>query len=235
MIRQANLYNKGFEHKGGTDFGVDASGQKAQGYQHHDGLWFEGGEEHNGRGKQETDRVIATFTDIFEKFASNLKFHFDPDRVLELGCGSGLMAQIMRERRMEVITADANPVARDHSPYLGEDHFWVRTDQPLDFVDEDGSRVYFDAVVSLEHFEHVPEDTFDTLMENICEHTLPGAALIFTAAQWKYAGDQEHIHCNVKNYDEWKEYLEKFGFEIKEHKFSINRCGDTIEIFAERI
>jgi|7_EtaG_2_1085326.scaffolds.fasta_scaffold09332_3 2-polyprenyl-3-methyl-5-hydroxy-6-metoxy-1,4-benzoquinol methylase len=229
----------GFSVVEGTDFGVDEDNKKAMGYQHHDALWW-GGVDKVEASRPKTmdfDQTMNWFKSMFAYVARQTLDVYNPDSLLELGCGSGLMSRIFKRYKpdMVVATVDANQVVKEKSPYVGENHFLARSDKKLDITDEDGKRKFFDVVISLEHFEHIPPETCDTMMENIRDHTQPGAHLIFTAAEWEYEDDQNHIHCNAQTEEYWQDYVVKFGFEVIENPFTIGRAGDTWEVFARRV
>ena len=239
-IKQVNENNTiGFIHKPGTDIGLDENGNVAPGYQHHDALWWNGDTtvEAQRPATLELHSTVGYFHNLFARMAYNLLTTFKPASVLDLGCGSGMLCSKMRQLNSNVLTAtvDANQLVKEKSPYINDNHFTARTDKELDFRDENGKRLKFDMVVSLEHFEHVAEETFDTLMDNIVRHTHKGSILVFTAASWAYdVEEQKHVHCHLKSTEEWIEYVQSYGFEIIEPPFALNRAGDTAEIFARR-
>jgi len=237
QINDANTF--GFEHKSDTDFGVDESGATALGYQHHDALWWNESDIVETHRPETLDlgHTVQHFHGLFSKIAFNVVNAFDPETMLDLGCGSGLLAQYIRKfnRAITTVTVDANRLVGEKSPYIDHNHFTARTDQNLDFRDEQNNKMTFDVVISLEHFEHVPPETFDILMDNIVEHTHAGSYLIFTAALWEYdEEDQKHVHCHIKSEEEWIKYVESYGFEILPMPFRLERAGDTVEILARR-
>ena len=240
-IKQLNENNNtGFEHKTGTDIGLDEDGNVALGYQHHDALWWNGTTtvEAKRPASLELHATVEYFHNLFGRIAYNLLTTFKPVSVLDLGCGSGMLCSKMRQLNSNVLTTtvDANQLVKEKSPYINENHFTARTDKKLDFRNENNHRLKFDMVVSLEHFEHVSEETFDTLMENIVEHTRKGSILVFTAASWAYdIEEQEHVHCHIKSTEEWVKYVQSYGFEILDPPFALNRAGDTAEIFTRRM
>ena len=182
-------------------------------------------------------KIISSLAGILIRVAENLVSTYNPITVLDLGCGNGILEWALREFSPNItsVSVDANRIVKEKSPYINENHFLGRTDQVLDFCYENGEKVKFDVVISLEHFEHVSEESFDTLMENVVAHTVTGSRLIFTAAGWAYENEeQKHVHCNCKSLKEWKKYISRFGFKSYEPEFLLNRAGDTVEVFAVR-
>jgi len=236
-ILQQNKDNvTGFFQKKDTDFGVDENNETALGYQHHDGLWWEGETQVlTDRPAMDFEQTINFFKSCFSHISTNVANLYAPKKVLEFGSGSGMLSEMFRQREITTVTVDANQVVKDKSPHIDENHFWARTDKPLEFTDEEGEKVFFDVVISLEHFEHIPVETCDVMLENIQNHTKPGAHLIFTAAAWEYGGEQHHVHCNVQTKAYWEQYISRFGFEVLNPPFALGRAGDTWEIFARRV
>ena len=240
-IKQINENNKvGFLHKPDTDFGLDENGQTAQGYQHHDALWWNGPNTVKTKRPKtlELNSTVKHFHNLFLGISFNLINIYKPSCVLDLGGGSGLLCNQLRycDPRITTVTVDANQLVKEKSPYIDENHFTGRTDKKLDFRDENDKKVIFDLVVSLEHFEHISEETFDTLMENIVDHTQKGSNLIFTASSWEYEEeDQKHVHCHIKSKEEWIKYINSYGFRVMPIPFALNRAGNTVEIFATRV
>ncbi len=237
-IYQKNINNNfGFKRISEKDIGCDENGNIAYGYQHHDALWWENSpiKRNEATTTLTMQEAISSFDYIFEKLTYNIHTYIKPKNILDLGCGNGQLTQKLRKYGIITATVDANKDTI-HSPYIDENHFIGRTDKELIFVDENNKQIKFDLVISLEHFEHVSEETFDTLMQNISNHTHENSYLIFTAANWKYdTEDKKHIHCNLKDKNEWIKYIEKFKFQNIEKLFNIDRGGNSHEIFAKKL
>tara|TARA_R110000744_G_scaffold133833_2_gene242441 strand:- start:16474 stop:17205 length:732 start_codon:yes stop_codon:yes gene_type:complete len=238
-VRQLNLDNNfGFQRVEGQDIGVDKHGNLAQGYQHHDALWWKNNDLHLSKDKTvahlDLDGTVDYFDKTFRNLSANIMKYIAPKTVLDLGCGCGQLTSMLRAHGVNTVTVDANKDTIN-SPYIDENHFIARTDKPLSFVDENNNSVIFDLVISLEHFEHIPQDTMDRLITNVSKHTKNGSYFIFTAAGWAYDSDKSHIHCNVQSEASWKEYVTKYKFEIIQNLFPIGRGDNTAEIFSRSL
>lgn len=233
-VLQLNKINKGF-YSDGEDGGVDEQGGKAMGFQGHDALWWPCSEEYLDPAiyyssiTKDPQGMLDQFDRCFSDLSKNILSTYNPKSLLELGCGSGHLYSKFKDKVETIVTVDANEVASKNSPYLKEadNHFWARTDHTLDFIYEDGETVFFDVVVSLEHFEHV--EHVNTFLENISKHTKEGSIIIFTTSQWKYTGAKDHIHCCILSEKEWDEKLKEIGFEEINCPFSINRVVNTAQ------
>jgi cyclopropane fatty-acyl-phospholipid synthase-like methyltransferase len=130
--------------------------------------------------------------------------------ILDIGSGAGSLAFFWRKHfpSLEVFTLDGNPKTLD-SPFIDKErHFVVRTDEEYKIVNENNEIVKFDLITSFEHLEHIQEKTFRQFLKNILNHSHEKTLFISTAADWEYKEeDKAHIHCNVKNAQEWKSYL----------------------------
>jgi len=190
-IYQLNKKNKGIEVK-----------EKVPGYQHHDGLWFQ-------KDKHETYSALATY--LYENFIKK----YNCKKVLELGSGAGSLAYFLRQLdpSLIVVTTDGNKKTYK-SPYIkSNNHFIVRTDNDLEFIDKDKNRIIFDFIISFEHFEHIQHEQFSVLIDNIKKHMNEKTLCFCSAATWGGPGIYEP-HCNVKTLNEWRNYLTSQGFEM---------------------
>lgn len=234
-VLQNNTNNTfGFSRYGETQDGVDEKGLLAQGYQWGDAMHWDKSVQHQGEARNDT--LLSHFDKLYADLAQNIINHLNPKSVLDLGCGAGQLTHILRtlDRNILTVTVDANQETRS-SPYVDQNHFVARTDKDLDFTDEKGNVICFDVIISLEHFEHIPPETFETFMANISKHSSSGSTLLFTAAQWEYKElDRKHVHCNVRCGACWQKYCTTHHFFPKEAPFRIERCIDTIELFTER-
>ena len=229
-IYQENLSNcSGFFRKGEADLGVDEDGNLANGYQHHDALWWDGRNYIETRRPESMDFVqtMNFFNSCFGNLANNIVTYLRPKFILELGSGSGLLCSKLRGADSNIVTVsvDANrDVSR--SPYIDQNHFCARTDRLLGFRDENKRRIIFDVVISLDHIEHISPEGIGYFMENIKTHTKHGSKLIFSSVDWKYPeGEHSHIHCNAKPKAWWVDLIGAFGFSEYFSPFPINRGG----------
>jgi len=238
-ITQLNLNNTtGFYQKEDTPFGVDEKGNLAPGFQYHDALVWEGSP---GTKFLEEDirhvplsQFMAHWHDMFTRIAEYLVATVQPKYVLDIGCGSGQLSNYIRKVNKDIVTVtvDGN---RDvlKSPYIDHNHFVARTDEELDFRDENGNKMLFDLIISLEHFEHISDNKVDVLMDNIVNHSKKGTHLIFTASTTPYPHDSHsHIHCNSRDRGYWLDIIRNRGFENYNVDYHLDRAGHTSEIFS---
>jgi len=155
--------------------------------------------------------------------------------VLDIGSGSGALAYYLRKLNpsLSVVTIDGN-LDTIESPFIEEGHHFIcRTDQDYEIVDNDGNTAKFDLIVSFEHLEHIQESNFSKFMENIKIHSHKKTFFIATAAKWEYENeDEKHIHCNVKNINEWNQYFQENSPFVSEElalRHSIYDFGNMAE------
>lgn len=140
--------------------------------------------------------------------------HPEAEYILELGCGAGNLSSHYRSINPNniYVTMDINAV----SPTLGlidpETHVIGFTDRPFNITDvKTNETIKFDLIVSFEHFEHIPEERLDCLLNNIKNHCHNRTLIIATAAK-----QSSPIHPTTFSKEKWKEILEKKGFELVE-------------------
>ena len=228
IIKQTNKNNTtGFIQIPDKDIGVDQNGNLAQGYQHHDALWWQ-----REGVNQETLNVL---NNVFTTLAPQVYLCLQPKHILELGCGSGQLSYLLRQINANIVTVtvDANQKTVE-SPFIDQNHFIARTDQPLDFRDNNNELMIFDLIISLEHLEHITDQTLSVFIDNILKHSKPGTIFLATAATFLYhQPEQQHIHCNIKSKQEWQTLFQKYGFTPCNLPFKLNRGGN--ELFLTRI
>jgi SAM-dependent methyltransferase len=193
------------------------------GYSHNDGLAFD---ENNEMHKM-MDGMSETVFKIFEPMPNKVS------SILDVGSGAGSLAYFLRKQDpdVRVVTVDGNEET-NRSPFIEkEDHFIVRTDQEYKIVDENNEIVKFDLIVSFEHLEHIHEDNFEQFLENIYAHSHEKTVFFGTAANWEYeAEDEKHIHCNVKNHLEWREYL-----KTQKGSFGVYNLAPLARLFNDEL
>jgi len=191
--------------------GVEWNGEVApfEGYQHHDGLWFQ-------------NNLHVTYKPLAVEIYDNIIKPNKIKSVLELGSGAGSLAFFLRElsnNELLVITLDGNKDTVN-SPYVEKDnHFIVRTDRDYQLVDDNENTIIFDLVISFEHFEHIVDgENFNIFLKNIKKHINKETILFCTGSLSTTSGGVMsgfHWHPNVKSYEEWNKYLNENGFELE--------------------
>lgn len=239
-VFQKNPNNRvGFIRKDESDFGIDENGQLADGFQYHDALWWEGSSAQQLQQSMGINipEFLANWNKMFMRIAEYVVYEIKPKSVLELGCGSGELSKYIRDLDGDIlnVTIDANNETLQ-SPYYHQNHFIGRTDKVLDFVDADNNKITFDLIIAFEHFEHISENTVDTFMQNIRNHSTIGTKLLFTANKDPYPIEShKHIHCNPKPKSYWIDCIGRYGFEEYACDFEFNRAGNTSDIFSQRV
>ena len=96
--------------------------------------------------------------------------HFSPSTVLEVGVGTGIVTSILRSRGLQVQTLDVDPA-------LGADVVGSVTSIPL-------PNQSVDVVLCAEVLEHLPWDTFQTSLRELCRIAKTG--VVISLPHWGY-------------------------------------------------
>jgi len=209
-------YRQAIKENGGIE-----ENEFVPGYSHNDGLRFDENDEVHKMMDSMSEIVFKIFEPMPNKISS----------ILDIGSGAGSLAYFLRQRRpdLRVVTVDGNKET-NKSPFITEeDHFIVRTDEKYKIVDENNEVIKFDLILSFEHLEHIQEDNFEQFLENIYLHSHEKTIFFSTAANWEYEEeDEKHIHCNVKNHLEWREYL-----KTQKGSFGVYNLAPLARLFNE--
>ncbi|WP_028862526.1 methyltransferase domain-containing protein [Psychromonas aquimarina] len=125
------------------------------------------------------------------------RYHFaaqfiEPDKkVLDCACGSGYGSKLLADNRLKVTSVDLCDKAIRHA----RDKY--RSDN-IDFICRDISQIdfaanSFDAVVSLETLEHVPNDVCRQYLSNIDKFLKPGGMVVASSPMLRYRNGQPYI------------------------------------------
>lgn len=172
------------------------------------------------------DHYDATADIIFEDVNFNSYFPLAEEifkrfgkvkSILELGCGAGVLSNHYRKLNPEVkyVTIDINKDVPGNGVVNNDTHFIAFTDRDFQ-LQEDGSDMKFDLILSFEHFEHIPENNISVFLNNIKRHCKENTIIIATAALW--SGDDGR-HPLVMNYDGWESLLSENFQMCSEHNF----------------
>jgi hypothetical protein len=202
-IRQIVKENVGVEWNGA---GNNKYGQPPKdGYQHHDALWFPGGNENFLEEYHISQKPWAQF--IYE----NIVVPRNVQTILELGSGAGSLAYFLRKfnPNLVIVTLDGNKESIS-SPYISQEHhFVVRTDEKYELVNENDDIILFDLILSFEHFEHIIPENLNIFFDNIVKHTSKSSYMLASASKQTGGFDW---HPSIFQQHEWKEMLKNHGF-----------------------
>lgn len=137
---------------------------------------------------------------------------FDPQRVLELGSGPGLMLERFHAEQVYALGVEMNQYFLDYfkqrNPLTA--HLAIKGDitEPMEFPHD------FDLVISVEVFEHIdqPEEKWDEMLKKLAENA---KWFVFSSTQYHTSAkfDIEWGHCNIRRSEKWKELFERNGWE----------------------
>lgn len=124
-------------------------------------------------------------------------------KVLDVGCGAGLMLERWVARGIDAKGVDASPAALDAAPPSVKDRIKVARIEGLRVGE-------YDVVTCFEVAEHMHAKQADELCETLAHATRAGGMLYFTAAT---PGQGGHGHVNEQPKAYWIAKLQRVGFE----------------------
>jgi len=148
-----------------------------------------------GRPYQRDEQWLEFFGAVADRIVSDIA----PASVLDAGCAMGFLVEKLRERGVAAFGVDISEYAiaqvhPDIRPYC-----WVGSvAAPL-------PRRY-DLIVTIEVFEHMPQDEAERALANICEYT---DDILFSSTPFDY---KEASHLNVHSPEYWATLFARQGF-----------------------
>lgn len=131
---------------------------------------------------------------------------FDPDSVLDVGCGTGALLHELNERSLAVAGLEYSREALKYCQRRSLEV--VQFDLESDGDPFPGRR--FDLVISVEVAEHLPATVADNFVDLICRY---GNCVVFTAAT-PGQGGRDHVNEQPNQY--WIEKFNDRGFQFLE-------------------
>jgi|SRR5579862_6103515 len=122
-----------------------------------------------------------------------------PRRVLDAGCGLGLLVETLRDRGVDAYGVDVS------SYVIGQVYEPIRPFCSQGSITEEFQGRY-DLIVSIEVLEHMPPAEAERAVENMCAHT---DEVLFSSTPIDY---KEPTHVNVRQPDYWVEQFGRYGF-----------------------
>jgi 2-polyprenyl-3-methyl-5-hydroxy-6-metoxy-1,4-benzoquinol methylase len=160
------------------------------------------------------------------------------ERVLEIGCGRGLLTNRIAERGVDIVGIDANPQAPDLAE--GDRVLHMRAED-LGFDDAE-----FDAIVSVHAIEHIPplEEAFEEMVRVL----KPGGRALFIYPAEPIMGlyaiptavilhgnplKAREVHCHKLSPKKVRSMLEPIGLTETHHEFNLWKSPQYVSVFQK--
>lgn len=138
---------------------------------------------------------------------------FNPERVLELGCGTGLMLERFHQEQIYALGVEMNPHSIDYFKKRNPltKHLVIEGDitEDIEFPEP------FDLVISIEVFEHIDqsEEKWNQMLTKLAQNA---KWFVFSSTPYHYGRefDQQWGHCNVRRMPKWIELFERNGWKF---------------------
>jgi SAM-dependent methyltransferase len=128
-----------------------------------------------------------------------LIYSFQPESLLDIGCGEGYLIEYFKKRGVRVAGIDGLPENRDNAPASVRDDIYIN-----DYTKGRYIETYFDMVISCEFVEHI-EQKYEM---NYLSQFINCRVLVFTHAL-PGQGGYHHVNCQSSRY--WKDRLTGLG------------------------
>ncbi len=140
-----------------------------------------------------------------KSIACSIIKHFNPSSVIDVGCGTGVLIEILRSKNIKAVGLEYSESALKicHKRDLPVQKFDIENDKLTDPES-------FDLVVSTEVAEHLPEYCADRYVNILCELS---NIVVFTAAT---PGQGGLDHVNEQPHEYWIAKFTDRGFQFEE-------------------
>lgn len=140
---------------------------------------------------------------FFENTAKKIVETFHPKTVLDAGCALGLLVKELRKLGVCAYGIDiSNYAVSNADPEIRE--FCRECSIAEKFPEDFPSK--FDLITNIEVMEHLPEDSCDAAIKNLCEHT---DRVIFSSTSTDF---EDPTHINVRSIPYWAQKFAENGF-----------------------
>jgi len=129
-------------------------------------------------------------------------------RVLEVGCAYGFFVRRARVQELDCVGVDISQWAIDHAPEVARDYVQRADAAALPYDDNS-----FDAVVSWELLEHVPEEHVDQVLSEMERVATPEAWQVHRICL-PGSDDNDVTHVTVKPKEWWYDTLGERGWHL---------------------
>jgi SAM-dependent methyltransferase len=138
---------------------------------------------HVGRPYRKDDVWLAFFEPIADRIVSAI----GPRRVLDAGCGPGLLVELLRERGVDAFGIDVSSYAIAHVPASVKPFCWRASVH-------DELREDYDLIVCQEVFPHVAPTDADAAIANFARHT---DDVLFSSPLSLETGVRRHVNFST--------------------------------------
>ena len=132
-------------------------------------------------------RKDAVWVRFFTPIADLIVSRIGPRRVLDAGCGPGILVELLRERGVEAFGFDISSYAIAHVPELVKPYCWRASVR-------DELHENYDLIVCQEVFPHVGPADADAAIANFCRHT---SDVLFSSPLVVERDIRRHVNFNT--------------------------------------
>ena len=124
---------------------------------------------------------------------------FEPESVLDFGCGTGVYSEVLRREGFNIIGQD---IFKSHRDYCKENYPLLKVYQ---------KPRQSDLMLWIEVAEHMTDQEISKALEVVMPRII-----LFSSTPNKTEFDEDWGHINIKNENEWIDMFADFGYELIE-------------------
>ena len=156
-------------------------------------------------------RCVPEYEEMLKSIFIYLNPDFSPKNILELGCGTGNLTQLIclkyPEAKITTVDISADCIAECKSRISPSNVEYIKSD----FKDIDLPEDTFDLVVSTISIHHLKDTDKELLFQKLYRYQTPNGVLSFCD---QFSGENKFIY--QKHMERWKEFAFKQGASIDE-------------------
>ena len=162
---------------------------------HYDDFYYT----HYGPAQERYDRDEPRWGELFRNMADRIAREIAPATVLDAGCAKGFLVEALRDRGIEAFGIDVSEhaiesVREDIRPHCSAGSL------------SDPLPQRYDLITCIEVLEHIPVESVDSVVANLCEHT---DDVLMSSTPDEF-GDPTHL--NVRPAEYWIEIFGRHDF-----------------------
>lgn len=189
----------------------------------------------NGISTQKSGYNNYSWNDRYLQHAQDLINHFQPKKVLDIGCAKGFYIRAFRELGVEAWGIELSDYACKNADPKAQAFIYQGSISSLPL--EGIGRSNFDLVLCYDILEHLDEKELKKAIENLAIYNLAEKYISIKCPFEHYDWDLDKSHINIKAVEDWIKLFIEYGYDLYEPGIPKNPWGwwdDRTLIFRKK-